>query len=74
MAEHTELVGRSLPPGPLQNQVLQTAQANNPLPIVQLEQLIKSGQVQSLMSPMMLEHEIKEAKRGEQRIRQLLRQ
>lgn len=88
ITEHTELISRSLPPGPLQNQVNQTVQAlktvkrDNILSVVQqanqaavqLERMIRNGQVQSLINPMMLEHEIKEAKRGEQRIRQLLGQ
>lgn len=85
-AEHTELAGHLLPPGRLKNQTLQlsqqlkTAPRDQLLPLIQtsnmsalqLDKLIRAGQVRTVLDPMMLEHEIKEAQRGEQRLRILL--
>lgn len=86
-AEHTNLTAHTLQPSKLRDdftrlaQLLQTTPIEQILPIIhssntiaeQLDDMINSGKVHSIMSPMMLEHEIKEAKMGEQRIKELLK-
>lgn len=85
-AEHTELAGKLLFDPQLKQTNLQLANLLKVKPqaeilplihssnemAIRLDNALRSGQVKGLMDPIMLEHEIKEAQRGEQRIKQLL--